>query len=207
MAGPSATDRMSLPAKIIAGLFLFVLVGAAYFMFFYTEVDAAITAEKRTEAKLQGDLTKAEDAKAAYQKDLEEKSRKQLLARENQKALPDEPAQEAFLAAIQGTATSSGIDLRSYEPRESVVEQFYARVPMGLTIRGRYHQIARFFYVVSQLDRIINIEDIEMKVVKETQKSDEVLVDVKCLATAFRSIKPAAKPTPAPAPPAPGKNP
>ena len=41
-----------------------------------------------------------------------------------------------------------------------MVQKFFARVPMKLTLPGKFHQIAKFFYGVGQLDRIINIENI-----------------------------------------------
>ena len=58
---------------------------------------------------------------------------------------------------------------------------------MKLALSGKFHQIAKFFNGVGQLDRIINIENISLKNPKVN--GDEVDVDVECLATAFRSTK------------------
>ncbi len=85
-----------------------------------------------------------------------------------------------------------------------MTEEFYAKVPMKLTLIGKFHQVAKFFHGVGQLDRIINVEDIRIKNPKVT--GDEVQVEVECLATAFRSTRPgelAAKRRPGAAP-APG---
>jgi type IV pilus assembly protein PilO len=46
----------------------------------------------------------------------------------------------------------------------------------------------KFFYGVGQLDRIINIENIQIKKPSKT-RGEEVEVEVECLATAFRAVK------------------
>jgi type IV pilus assembly protein PilO len=90
-------------------------------------------------------------------------------------------------------ATVSGVNLTSWSPTEQVAEQFYAKVPMKLTLKGKFHQVVKFFHGVGQLDRIINIENI---LIKEPKLSgDEVGVEVECLATAFRSVRPGETPT------------
>lgn len=182
--------RLSLPAKLVFTLVLSVVVAALYLMVFYADLDGQISQAKAAEAALHGDLARAEEAKAAYQKDVEEKTRKQQLEREQKKILPDEAETPAFLAALQGVATVSGVQLTSYRPEDEVTDEYYVRVPMSLAVSGRFHQIARFFYGVGQLDRVISIEEIDMKLMKTgTKEGEEVLLEVKCLATAFRALK------------------
>jgi type IV pilus assembly protein PilO len=94
----------------------------------------------------------------------------------------------AFLSALQSAATISGVNLTAWSPSEQVAEEFYAKVPMKLSLNGKFHQIAKFFNNVGQLDRIINVENIQIKTPK--MLGDEVSVDVECLATAFRSLRP-----------------
>lgn len=155
---------------------------------FYGDIDNAITNEKNKTAQLEQQLTEANASKDAYQKDLDEKTRREQLAREQKKILPDESETPAFLAALQGVATVSGVNLTSWTPAEEVPLQFYAKVPMKLTLKGKFHQVAKFFHGVGQLDRIINVEDIQIKGPKTT--GDEFEVEVECLATAFRAIRP-----------------
>ena len=186
--GGNVLGRLSLPAKFVFGLVLTVVVGALYFVVFFADVDGQISAAQGQHGQLQAELAKAEEAKDAFQKDVEEKTRKQQLEREQKKLLPDDPETPAFLAAVQQVATVSGVNLVSYKPEDESPEEFYVRVPMSLSMRGRFHQIARFFYGVGQLDRVINIEDIEMRIVADPNASpDEVILEVKCLATAFRA--------------------
>ncbi len=186
--GGSVLGRLSLPAKFVFGLVLTLVVGALYFVVFFADIDGQISAAQGQRGALQGQLAKAEEAKDAFQKDVEEKTRKQALEREQRKVLPDDAETPAFLSAVQQVATVSGVNLISYKPEDEVAEDYYVRVPMSLAMRGRFHQIARFFYGVGQLDRVINVEDIEIRIVQDPNASpEEVILEVRCLATAFRA--------------------
>jgi len=92
------------------------------------------------------------------------------------------------------------LKVRIVNPLEEQNQQFYARVPVRLEVNGKFHQLAKFFAGVSRLDRIINVENIEMGQPK-VGDNDETTLSVKCLTTTFRAL--AAKPA-APAPAAPG---
>ncbi|HSO00006.1 MAG TPA: type 4a pilus biogenesis protein PilO [Candidatus Nanopelagicales bacterium] len=188
-AAPSglSLERLSTVAKVAVAAIFLGLIGALYFIGFYADVSSEIeTARGRTQ-QLQAELSKAQASKEAYQKDLDEKTRREQLSREQKKILPDESETPAFLSAIQGVATVSGVNLTSWSPTEEIPQEFFAKVPMKLTLTGKFHQVAKFFYGVGQLDRIINVEDIQIK--KPKSKGDEVEVEVECLATAFRAMK------------------
>jgi hypothetical protein len=85
----------------------------------------------------------------------------------------------------------SGVDLKAWQPAEEKNEAFYAKVPMKLELGGKFHQIAKFAYEMGKVERIINLENIELTDPKV--EGDEIKLKVKCLATSFRlRAKPAA---------------
>lgn len=184
----SALDRLSPAGKTLVGLIFVVLIGVLYFVFFYAELDGQITSAKQRYTGLTNELAKAQESKEAYQRDLDEKTRREQLSLQQKKILPDDPEMPAFLQVLQNTATISGAELTSWAPADEIPQEFYARVPMKLTLKGKFHQIAKFVYSVGQLDRIINIENIQLKN-PVTTDGDEVVVEVECLATAFRAVK------------------
>lgn len=183
----SALDRLPPLAKFGVGALFAALVGILYFVGFYAEVDSQIQGAVQRQQALQNELTNAQASKAAYQKDLDEKTRRETMSREQKKILPDESETPAFLSAIQSVATLSGVNLTSWSPTEEVPHEFYAKVPMKLTLTGKFHQVAKFFHGVGQLDRIINVEEIQIKGPKAV--GAEVQVEVECLATAFRAVR------------------
>lgn len=184
--GQSALSRLNLPAKIAIGALLVVLSAVVYFVVFYGDLASSIKAEEGRQKELQGDLADAKRAQRAYQLDLAELTDRQQRQRELNKILPATTEYPAFLSAIQSVANVAGVNLSAWTPQDEASEQFYARVPMRVELTGRFHQVAKFFYNVGQLDRIINIENISLT--DPVQKGDEVVLKVSALATAFHSI-------------------
>jgi type IV pilus assembly protein PilO len=195
-ASGSSLDRLPLAGKVGFGLLMMALVGALFFVFVYEDLSNDLAQAVQKEGQLREELRTAQLAKEAYQRDRDEKVRSEARAEQTKKMLPDDPETPAFLASLQQTATIAGVNLTSWTPVEEAPQEFFAKVPMKLTLSGRYHQVAKFFYGVGQLDRIINMEDIQIKVT-ERQRSGpagadenvEPEVSVEALATAFRALK------------------
>jgi type IV pilus assembly protein PilO len=182
----SALARLPIVAKIALGAGLLAVAAIAYFVVFYGDLAAKITTEQGQEQNLRNELAEARRAESAYHKDLAELTDRQQRQRELNKILPAATEYPAFLSAVQSVANATGVNLTAWTPQDEVIDKFYARVPMRLEFQGRYHQVARFFYNVGQLDRIINMENISMTEPKKA--ADEVMVKVEALATAFRAL-------------------
>ncbi|MCC6215404.1 MAG: type 4a pilus biogenesis protein PilO [Polyangiaceae bacterium] len=178
--------KLPLIAKFGVGAGLLALVGVAYFVVFYGDIAARIGAEQKKERELRTQLETARANEFAYQKDLAELTERQQRQRELNKVLPAAAEYPAFLSSLQSVANVAGVSLSAWTPQEEQREQFYARVPMKLAIVGRYHQVAKFFFGVGQLDRIINMENITMH--EPSVEGSDVIVKVEALATAFRAL-------------------
>lgn len=183
----SALKRLGAPAKagVCAGLFVVVL--AAYFFVFHADVTSDLKQAKTNAATLGGKLADAKTAEKAYQRDLAELAEREQRQKELNQILPATTEYPAFLSAVQSAANVSGVSLSAWTPRQKVMGEFYARVPMKVELSGRFHQIARFFYNVGQLDRIINMENISMT--DPDTREDEVVLKTEALATAFHIVE------------------
>jgi type IV pilus assembly protein PilO len=209
MAPPTAAQglslaRLPLPAKVGFGGVMVVLAALVYWVVFYTEVSAKIEQANRQSADLQTELARQQQAQAGYLVDRDELVMRQQRQRELNKVLPADTEAAAFLSSLQQVSNVSGVDLKGWKPEEEQAQAFYAKVPMRLDLGGRFHQIAKFMYEVGRLDRIINIENIELSEPKIV--GDDVDLKAHCLATTFHALK--AKPPPsasaaAPPPPPP----
>ena len=187
MAASDSISKLPGPAKFGIALVLLGLTGVAYYVVFYGTLASEIQAAKAQEQQLGQELAQARKAEFAYQKDLAELTERQQRQRELNKVLPMASEYPAFLSAIQNVANVAGVQLAAWSPSTEVAEQYYARVPMKLTLVGRYHQVAKFFYGVSQLDRIINLENVMLT--KPEVRGEDVMVQAETLATAFRAVK------------------
>jgi len=184
--------KYPLLGKSLVGFLLAALVAIAYYVVWYGDVSDAIEKQKKQEATLKSELAQVQQSEFEYHKDLAELTERQQRQRDLNKILPETTEYPAFLSALQGVANVAGVQLQGWSPQEEVVQKFFARVPMKLTIVGKFHQIAKFFYGVGQLDRIINIENISLKEPKA--KGDEIDLKVDCLATAFHTLPNTTKP-------------
>lgn len=193
-AGGSVLSKLPPLAKVGVGALFVVLIGAAYFVVFYGDLASSITAEKSREGRLRGELSEAMQNEFSYQKDLAELSERQQRQRELVKILPTDTEYPAFLSSVQNVANVAGIALTAWSPMPEEAAEFYSRVPMKLSLTGRYHQIAKFFHGVSQLDRVINMENISLTDPKPD--GEDIVVKVDALATAFRAKPDSAASTP-----------
>jgi type IV pilus assembly protein PilO len=191
MALSDSLAKLPTVARVGVAVALLALAGVVYYVVFYGEIASAIDAAKAQEQQLSEELAQARKAEFAYQKDLAELADRQQGQRELNKILPMQSEYPAFLSALQNVANVAGVQLAAWTPSPEVADQFYVRVPMKLELVGRYHQIAKFFYGVSQLDRIINLENVNLG--RPEVKGEDVVVHADVLATAFRAIGDPAK--------------
>lgn len=182
----SALAKMPMPARIGVTMVFLVLGALAYYVVFYSDVSGQIERTIAKRSTLDGELAAAKKAEQAYQKDLEELAKRRERERELNKVLPANTEYPAFLSSVQTVANMSGVDLTAWTPQPEVREEYYARVPMKLSLRGRFHQVAKFFYGIGQNDRIMNMENITLK--NPAVQDRDVYVEVEGLATAFRAL-------------------
>jgi type IV pilus assembly protein PilO len=186
VAATSSLSRLAAPAKAALTLLALVLFGAGYYFLFHSDIENSLVVAQQTGITLTGDLNTAREAEQAYQKDLAELAEREHRQKELNQILPASTEYPQFLSAVQSAANDSGVSLSAWTPRERVPDKYYARVPMKLELSGRFYQIARFFYNVGQLDRIINMEDISMT--DPRMVDQEMVLRAEALATAFHVI-------------------
>jgi type IV pilus assembly protein PilO len=206
MAPPATQSLLARAPKYVkfgAALVVVIVTTGAYWFIFYSDTAAKIEGAERQKRALRDELTQQHQAEASYFADRDELALREQHARDLNKLLPPDSQEDGFLSSVQQASNAAGIDLKAYAPLEEVSQAFYAKVPMRLEMSGKFHQIAKFTYELGKVDRIINVEDIELADPKLV--GDEIILRAKCLATAFHAIKPKAPPpaaAPAPPPPA-----
>jgi type IV pilus assembly protein PilO len=179
--------RVPMAAKVGIGVGLLGLLAVAYWTVFYADISGRIDSAVATEQNLQRNLADARKVEVKYQADLKELAQREQQQRELQKVLPSKTEHPAFLSSLQSVANMTGVTLSSWAPQGEIREKYYARLPMKLTLEGRFHQIAKFFYGVGQVDRIINVENITID--NPQVRDEDVYVKVEALATAFRTVE------------------
>jgi len=106
--------------------------------------------------------------------------------KEAEAQLPDSKEIPDLLSSISSAGRDSGLEVISFRQRQEQLKDFYAEVPVDVTVRGNYGEVATFFDRVGKLDRIVNVGDIVMQTPK--REGDEMIVDTLCSATTFRFL-------------------
>jgi type IV pilus assembly protein PilO len=190
VAPPVQTTLARLPpiAKWGVGAGLVVLLFFGYWFVFYSDVASKIEGAERRKKALRDELVQAQQAQASYFADRGELALREQRARDLNKVLPPDAQEDAFLSSVQQASNAAGIDLKGYTPLEEVSGAFYAKVPMRIDMSGKFHQIAKFAYELGKVERIINVENIELSEAKVS--GDEIVLRARCLATAFHALAP-----------------
>ncbi len=173
------------------GVLFSLLVFVLFYVLVYSDVSSKISGAKTNHVTLTDELQAEQLAQATYLKDKEELIVRQQRQREMNKALPEEADAASFLSAIQQVANASGVDLKGWQPIDERRESFFAKVPMSLELTGKFHQLTKFVYEMGRVDRIINIENLELSDPK--LEGDEIRLKAKCLATSFHGLPKSAK--------------
>jgi type IV pilus assembly protein PilO len=100
--------------------------------------------------------------------------------------LPDRKEVADLSGSISSKAQSAGLEVLAFRPRAESFQEFYAEVPVDLTVKGNYHEMIDFFDNVGRLDRLINIDNIGFK--NPTVNGERVLVETTTVATAYRFL-------------------
>lgn len=84
------------------------------------------------------------------------------------KQLPNKSEMEALLTDVNQAGLGRGLKFELFRPapRESTSE-FYAELPITIKLSGSYHDIGAFASDVSQLSRIVTLNDIALNATKD----------------------------------------
>jgi type IV pilus assembly protein PilO len=185
------------PAKLGIGVALVAALCAIYYFALHSPLADQISAARRRGTELEEERESALARQAEYLALREELTAREGLDRANLRVLPEDAEMAAFLADLTRLAELSGLQMRLVEPQPEEEDEHYTRLPVSLHLAGRYHQLTRFFYNVSRLERAISMENLVMD--EPTEEGEDVVITVEVLATTYRRPRAEEPPGAAPA--------
>ena len=165
---------------------IIILLAALYYSFLYSpQADEIAKLTDSVEIARNEKSVKAQKAAnlAGLRKDL------QRLDAELKKAvaqLPEKREIPDLLRNISTKAQQSGLDILVFRPRAENYQDFYAEIPVDITVKGNFHNTVSFFDEVGRMDRLVNIDNIGFK--NPTPAGDNVVLETTSVATAFRFL-------------------
>jgi type IV pilus assembly protein PilO len=178
---PPAVKFGGLAAAVIA-------ITAANFFLFVTPVEERIERQKNERRTLDLDLAeKSEIAQNLNERRREMDVLEQKLA-EAITELPESKDLEELLAQLNDIGKKSGLEISNVQPGREAVNggEFFARIPIRMTVNGNYHEIAMFLQELANMRRIVNVNNIKLN--GATVKNEKVVLQSTFLATTFRFV-------------------
>lgn len=141
-------------------ILLLVLIFAAYWFDWQHQLDEIARARAKEQDLRTSFLDKKKQAVnlEAYRKQLAEieESFGEML-----KQLPNKSEMEALLTDINQAGLGRGLAFELFRPAASETKsEFYAELPITIKLSGNYHDVGAFASDVSQLSRIVTLNDI-----------------------------------------------
>ena len=182
------TQILRLPRQqkigILAGLIIFLLVIGYFYIYLPGDDKVTKLAEEITGVRGDRDRKKALSANLPkLQKELQEWDAK-LKAAVAQ--LPDRKEIPDLLSSLSTKAREAGLEILLFRPRAENFQEFYAEIPVDIVVRGGFFNAVTFFDEVGKLNRLVNIDNIDLKNPKVG--GDQVALEISTLATTYRFL-------------------
>jgi len=160
--------------SIIIIIFL-AFIGYLYFFtsflpFFYPPKRAHIASLSSEYEKMSAELEKARKTVGNLEKLEAEYAKLHEKWVAAQSLLPHEKEVAKLLRKITKVGSQSGIEFLLFEPQKTIRKEFIVENPVKVKVRGQYHQLGIFLSKVANLDRIVNVSNLHISQVDESEK-------------------------------------
>lgn len=187
---PSIEKILKLPTKQKATILILVVLLLGVGFFFGLE-QPKLKDLKIQQQNLEKLRTQVQESKRIADQLLKYRNEYAQLQRELESVLTELPNQKEIPSLLTGITTvgkTAGLDFLLFKPKPEVSKDFYAAVPVDISVSGTFYGIANFFVAVGNLPRIVNISNVTFSELKSDKDKGRQLMRVNCLATTFRFL-------------------
>lgn len=161
---PNDPGRWPLPVRVGTVALCFVILSAVLFYFFVwsdqkPRLDQATAEEQELRNTFKTKHSKAVNL-AVYQQQLAdiERSFGALL-----RQLPGRTEVPNLLVDISQVGVGAGLEEKLFQPSAEVKKDFYAELPIKISLTGSYHQMGEFVSGIAALPRIVTLGELAIK--------------------------------------------
>lgn len=110
-----------------------------------------------------------------------------------EKQLPGKAEMDALLSDINQAGVGRGLQFDLFKPGSVVVRDYYAELPISVTVKGSYHELGRFASDLANLPRIVTLNDIALDTASKDPKAGATpdnTLSMKATVKTFRYLDP-----------------
>lgn len=173
-------------AKILILAAIFIIPGLLfYFLGFKPQFEKIAVLQKKVEVageelkkakKIANDLPKYKNEFEQVQREFDATST----------LLPKSQEIPNLLRSISDLGRNAGLDFVKFVPGAEIPKDFYAEIPIDISIIGPYHNLGSFLDKVSKLDRIVTVNNINVDKPSATKEETELLLNSTCRLVTYR---------------------
>jgi type IV pilus assembly protein PilO len=182
-------DLSSVPPrqKILLAVLFCGLVVAGYYYLYYREASDRIDAMETQLAGLQSKIREQQAIAGNLRSFQDEVGRLEARLSLLLEQLPNSAEIPSLLKSVSDLGKESGLEFLRFAPSAEVKKEFYAEIPVSISVNGDYHSFALFSDKVGHYHRIVNLSNITFSSPKPSG-DNLVLVTVNCTATTYRFL-------------------
>lgn len=165
---------------------MFVLL-TVYWFFLFSPLQQSISEKKQKlkKARESVSIEKVEEKKKRLEDKFTSLERRLSLVREQ---FPDKAEIPRLVESIHASASSAKLEVGTFKRKEEQKQGDYATIPIEMELMGNYSQFAKFLDRVSQMERIVNVRNLEIERLGQGDLQNEEL-KIKARAITYRSLK------------------
>jgi type IV pilus assembly protein PilO len=173
--------------KILLAVLFCALVVSGYYYLYYREASQRIGAMETQLAGLQAKIREQQAIAGNLRSFQEEVQRLEAQLSLLLEQLPNSAEIPSLLKSVSDLGKESGLDFLRFAPSGEIRKDFYAEIPVSISVNGDYHSFALFSDRVARYPRIVNLSNITFSSPKPAG-DNLVLVTVNCTATTYRFL-------------------
>ncbi len=177
----------------VMGFIVVALIGANYFLFI-EELENKIVMNQQELARLEQTLADKQEIAQNLNERRKEMDQLEQRLQEALTELPEQKDVDELLAQLNDVGRKSGLEISQVTPMPESNASFFARIPIQMQVDGNYHEVAMFLQEVANMRRIVNVNNIRLRVANRA--GEKVILNGDFMATTFRFIDQKPKETP-----------
>ena len=84
-----------------------------------------------------------------------------------ERQLPSKAEMDALLSDINQAGLGRGLQFELFRPGQVIVKDYYAELPINISVTGSYHDVGAFTSDIANLPRIVTLNNLNLSVGKE----------------------------------------
>ena len=157
---PKDPGRWPIAPRVAALFAVFILVVILSVVLFWRPQQQELKRAQREEVRLRGEWVDKKKKAINKEKLIRQLHEIDLAFGALLKQLPNKTEMEALLVDINQAGIGRGLNFDLFRPGNEVFKEFYAELPITLSLNGEYRDFGNFAADIAKLPRIVTLNDI-----------------------------------------------